>query len=96
LRSSIVLKRNIRTVEGAISFGRFRRYQGRCAEAHDLLAPVYGWFSESFDSDLKDAKALLHEVAASPGPTPGDGMRARLAANPERRRRPRLAPAAAA
>ena len=36
----------------------------RRAEAHDLLAPVYGWFTEGFDTpDLKDAKALLAELA---------------------------------
>lgn len=40
------------------------RDQGRCTEAHDLLAPVYGWFTEGFDTaDLKDAKALLDELA---------------------------------
>jgi class 3 adenylate cyclase/predicted ATPase len=38
--------------------------QGRRTEAHDLLAPVYGWFTEGFDTaDLKDAKALLDELA---------------------------------
>jgi predicted ATPase len=38
------------------------RDQGRRAEARDLLAPVYGWFTEGFDTpDLKDAKALLDE-----------------------------------
>ena len=38
--------------------------QGRRAEAHDLLAPVYGWFSEGFDTtDLKEAKALLDQLA---------------------------------
>jgi predicted ATPase len=38
--------------------------QGRRAEARDLLAPVYGWFTEGFDtSDLKGAKALLDELA---------------------------------
>ena len=37
---------------------------GRAAEAHDLLAPIYGWFTEGFDTaDLKDAKALLDELA---------------------------------
>ncbi len=36
----------------------------RYAAAHDLLAPVYGWFTEGFDTpDLKDAKALLDELA---------------------------------
>jgi class 3 adenylate cyclase/tetratricopeptide (TPR) repeat protein len=38
--------------------------QGRRAEARELLAPVYGWFTEGFDTaDLKDAKALLDELA---------------------------------
>ena len=37
---------------------------GRATEAHDLLAPVYGWFTEGFDTaDLKDAKALLDELS---------------------------------
>jgi predicted ATPase len=37
--------------------------QGRSAEARDLLAPVYGWFTEGFDTlDLKEAKALLNEL----------------------------------
>jgi hypothetical protein len=36
--------------------------QGRRSEAHDRLAPIYGWFTEGFDTlDLKDAKALLDE-----------------------------------
>jgi predicted ATPase len=39
--------------------------QGRRAEARDLLAPVYGWFTEGFDTaDLKEAKTLLEELAA--------------------------------
>ena len=39
--------------------------QGKRDEARDLLAPVYGWFSEGFDTlDLKEAKALLAELAA--------------------------------
>ena len=34
-------------------------------EARDLLAPVYGWFTEGFDTlDLKDAKALLEELSS--------------------------------
>jgi predicted ATPase len=37
--------------------------QGREAEARDLLAPVYGWFTEGFDTaDLKEAKALLDQL----------------------------------
>jgi predicted ATPase len=44
---------------------RLRRDQGRHAEARDLLAPVYAWFTEGFDtSDLKEAKALLEALNA--------------------------------
>ena len=40
------------------------REQGKRAEARDLLAPIYGWFTEGLDTaDLKDAKALLDELA---------------------------------
>jgi len=39
--------------------------QGRRAEACDLLAPIYGWFTEGFDTpDLKEAKALLDELVS--------------------------------
>jgi predicted ATPase len=39
------------------------QHQGKRKEAYDLLAPVYGWFTEGFDTtDLKDAKALLDEL----------------------------------
>jgi predicted ATPase len=39
--------------------------QGKRDEARELLAPVYGWFTEGFDTrDLKEAKALLAELAA--------------------------------
>ena len=51
-------------LRAAISLARLWCDQGRRAEAHDLLAPVYGWFTEGFDTaDLKDAKALLDELA---------------------------------
>ena len=41
------------------------RDQGKRDAAHDLLAPVYDWFTEGFDTlDLKDAKALLEELAS--------------------------------
>jgi len=47
----------------AVSLARLRREQGRRAQACDLLAPVYGWFTEGFDTpDLKEAKALLDEL----------------------------------
>jgi predicted ATPase len=52
-------------LRAAVSLARLRRDQGRRAEAHDLLAPVYGWFTEGFDTlDLKDARALLDELSA--------------------------------
>jgi predicted ATPase len=51
-------------LRAAASLARLRRDQGRRAEARDLLAPVYGWFTEGFDtSDLKQAKTLLDELA---------------------------------
>ena len=41
------------------------RDQGNPQQARELLAPVYGWFTEGFDTrDLKEAKALLEELAA--------------------------------
>src|SRR5215813_9954975 len=47
----------------ATSLARLWQSQGKRQEAHDLLAPVYGWFTEGFDTaDLKDAKALLDEL----------------------------------
>ena len=46
------------------SLARLWREQGRRGEARDLLAPVYGSFTEGFDTpDLKDAKALLDQLA---------------------------------
>ena len=51
-------------LRAATSFARLWAEQGRRAEARDLLAPVYGWFTEGFDTaDLKNAKALLDELA---------------------------------
>ncbi|HEX3523455.1 MAG TPA: tetratricopeptide repeat protein, partial [Stellaceae bacterium] len=51
-------------LRAAASLARLRRDQGRHSEARDLLAPVYGWFSEGFDTaDLKEAKALLDALA---------------------------------
>ena len=48
-----------------MSLARLWRDQGKRRDAHGLLAPVYGWFTEGFDTlDLKEAKALLDELAA--------------------------------
>ena len=52
-------------LRAATSMARLWRDQGKVHQAHELLAPVYGWFTEGFDTrDLKDAKALLDELAA--------------------------------
>jgi class 3 adenylate cyclase/predicted ATPase len=54
-------------LRAAASLARLRRDQGRRAEARDLLAPVYGWFTEGFDiPDLKEAKALLKSLRPLP------------------------------
>jgi predicted ATPase len=46
----------------AISLSRLWQQQGRRDEAYELLAPIYGWFTEGFDTaDLQEAKALLEE-----------------------------------
>jgi predicted ATPase len=51
-------------LRAAASLARLWRDQGKPAEAHALLAPIYDWFTEGFDTqDLKDAKALLEELA---------------------------------
>jgi predicted ATPase len=48
-----------------MSLARLWRDQGKVREARELQAPVYGWFTEGFDTrDLKDAKALLEELVA--------------------------------
>jgi class 3 adenylate cyclase/predicted ATPase len=50
-------------LRAATSLARLKRHQGRRGEARDLLAPVYSWFTEGFDTaDLKEAKALLDEL----------------------------------
>ncbi len=55
----------------ATSYARLMRLQGREREARDRLAPVYGWFTEGFDTkDLKEAKALLEELETSGAPAP--------------------------
>jgi predicted ATPase len=52
-------------LRATVSLARLRRDQGRRAEARDLLAPVYDWFTEGFDTlDLKQAKRLLDELTA--------------------------------
>ena len=48
-----------------MSLARLWRDQGKLLQARELLAPVYGWFTEGFDTrDLKEAEALLEELAS--------------------------------
>jgi predicted ATPase len=52
-------------LRAATSLARLWRDQGKVHQARELLAPVYGWFTEGFDTrDLKEAKALLEELAS--------------------------------
>jgi predicted ATPase len=51
-------------LRAAMSLARLWQQQGKCAEAYELLAPIYGWFTEGFDTaDLREAKALLEALA---------------------------------
>jgi predicted ATPase len=51
-------------LRASASLARLWRDQGKVQQARELLAPLYGWFTEGFDTrDLKDAKALLDELA---------------------------------
>ena len=50
-------------IRAATSLGRLWRDQGKRPEARDLLAPIYNWFTEGFDTpDLVDAKVLLEQL----------------------------------
>jgi predicted ATPase len=52
-------------LRSAMSMARLWRDQGKRDQARELLAPVYGWFTEGFDTrDLKEAKALLDELSS--------------------------------
>ena len=47
-----------------MSLSRLWQRQSKCDAARELLAPIYGWFTEGFDTpDLQEAKALLEELA---------------------------------
>ena len=51
-------------LRAATSLARLWQSQDKRQDAYDLLAPVYGWFTEGFDTaDLQDAKALLDELS---------------------------------
>ena len=50
-------------LRAAMSLSRLWQQQGKRAEARELLAPIYGWFTEGFDTaDLQEAKALLEDL----------------------------------
>jgi predicted ATPase len=66
---AVARRQQARSLElrAATSLARLWRDQGKQEEARELLAPVYGWFTEGFDTrDLKEAKALLDELNACP------------------------------
>ena len=51
-------------LRASTSLARLWQSQGKCKEAYELLAPIYGWFTEGFDTkDLKEAKAVLEELS---------------------------------
>lgn len=63
---AIARRQQARSLElrAAMSLSRLWQQQNKRQEAHDLLAPVYNWFTEGFDTaDLQDAKALLGELS---------------------------------
>jgi len=65
----------------ATSYARLMRDQGRVGEAYELLAPVYGWFTEGFGTkDLKDAKALLDVLVDASALPASEGVAAAGAA----------------
>jgi predicted ATPase len=52
-------------LRAAMSLARLWQQQGKRQAARDLLAPIYNWFTEGFDTaDLQEAKALLDELAS--------------------------------
>ena len=52
-------------LRAAMSLARLWQQQGKRDEARELLAPIYGWFTEGFDTaDLQEAKALLEDLGA--------------------------------
>src|SRR5262245_10901655 len=58
-------------LRAALSLSRLWQQQGQRTDAYELLAPIYGWFTEGFDSaDLQDAKAVVEELGRAPGEAP--------------------------
>jgi predicted ATPase len=72
-------------LRAAMSMARLWRDQGKVQQARELLTPVYGWFTEGFDTrDLMEAKALLEELAASPFLRRAEDKRTTRRATPRR------------
>ena len=64
-------------LSAALSLARLWRYQSKRAAARDLLAPVYGWFTEGFGTPvLQEARALLDELSDAPALPAGRGLAA--------------------
>jgi predicted ATPase len=64
---AVARKQQAKSLElrASMSLARLWRDQGKMQQARELLAPVYGWFTEGFDTrDLKEAKTLLEDLAA--------------------------------
>ena len=64
---AIARKQQAKSLElrATVSLARLWQRQGRQREAHEMLAEIYGWFTEGFDTvDLQEAKALLDELAS--------------------------------
>ena len=65
LQVALVQRAKSWELRAATSMARLWRSQGKPQQARELLAPVYGWFTEGVETrDLKEAKALLEELAA--------------------------------
>ena len=65
LEQTIARRQQAKSLElrAVMSLSRLWQRQGKRAEAYELLAPIYGWFTEGFDTaDLQEAKALLEEL----------------------------------
>ena len=68
MHQSLAIARHQQTraleLRAALSLGRLWQQQGKRQEAQQLLAPIYGWFTEGFDTaDLQEARALLAALA---------------------------------
>jgi predicted ATPase len=62
----VACQQQVKSLElrAVMSLSRLWQRQGKCTEAAELLAPIYGWFTEGFDTaDLQEAKALLEELS---------------------------------